>query len=244
MISLSGVSKRYGDQVALETTDINFETGITSALIGPSGCGKSTILRLTMGLIPPTTGSIKIADELMTPTTAIKLRQKIGYVNQDGGLFPHLTAERNATLMARYLGQTETSFRLRLVELAQLVRFPVDLLARYPLELSGGQRQRVGIMRALMLDPELLLLDEPMGALDPLVRAGLQDDLKSICAKLGKTVILVTHDMAEAAYLAQTIVILNQGAVVQNGTLEDLKSMPASTFVTEFLHSQRGLDLL
>lgn len=244
MIQLNSVSKNYGGHTALSKTDLIFRSGITTALIGPSGCGKSTILRLIMGLISPSSGSIQIGETLLTSANAQLLRRTIGYVNQDGGLFPHLNAEQNVTFMAKHLAVPKSEFEPRLQELCHLVRFPVDSLSRFPMELSGGQRQRVGLMRALMLEPEILLLDEPMGALDPLIRAALQDDLKSICAQLGKTVVLVTHDMAEAAYLAETIVLLNHGIIVQSGSLHDLKGTPADSFVTEFLHSQRGLDLL
>src|SRR5207237_5663714 len=138
-------------------------------------------------------------------------RHAIGYVIQDGGLFPHLTAARNVTLLARHLGHTEHALSTRVYALAELVNIPIDALARYPQQLSGGQRQRVGLMRALMLDPPLLLLDEPLGALDPVTRYELQDELKAIFDNLGKTVILVTHDMAEAAHFAHEIVMMRKG---------------------------------
>ena len=173
----------------------------------------------------------------------MNLRRRIGYVIQEGGLFPHLTARANILLMARHLGKLEPEMQARLSELCSLTRFQPEMLARYPIELSGGQRQRVSLMRALMLSPELLLLDEPLGALDPLVRAALQKDLKEIFARLQQTAILVTHDLAEAAYLGDEIVLMNEGRVVQIGTLEDLRAKPASDFVTEFINAQRGLAL-
>lgn len=163
----------------------------------------------------------------------------MGYVIQDGGLFPHLTAEGNVTLMARHLGRSGDDLHGRVAELAELSRFPAEGLSRFPVELSGGQRQRVGLMRALMLGPDVLLLDEPLGALDPLVRAALQEDLKEIFARLGQTVVLVTHDMGEAAYLADRIVLMREGRVVQEGTLEDFGKRPAEEFVTRFLNAQR-----
>jgi osmoprotectant transport system ATP-binding protein len=160
----------------------------------------------------------------------------VGYVIQDGGLFPHLTARANVTLLADYLGMPDPS---RVQELTELVRLPADALDRYPGELSGGQRQRVGLMRALMMRPRVLLLDEPLGALDPLVRAGLQEDLKRIFGEEGLTVLFVTHDMGEAAYLSDRIVLMRDGAVVQAGTLDDFRSRPADPFVTEFMNAQR-----
>jgi osmoprotectant transport system ATP-binding protein len=155
-----------------------------------------------------------------------------------------LTAEQNILLMARHLQRPADSMRERLNELCELTRFPFDACRRFPTELSGGQRQRVSLMRALMLNPDVLLLDEPMGALDPLVRASLQTDLKAIFQRLGKTVVLVTHDLSEAGYLADTIVLMQAGQVVQQGTLADLRDRPASPFVTEFMNAQRSLVAL
>jgi osmoprotectant transport system ATP-binding protein len=171
------------------------------------------------------------------------LRRRIGYVIQEGGLFPHLTARANILLMAHHLGKSDEEMRARLLELCELTRFPENLLARYPLELSGGQRQRVSLMRALMLSPELLLLDEPLGALDPLVRASLQKDLKEIFARLRQTALLVTHDLAEAAYFGDEIVLMNEGRVVQQGSLTDLRERPANPFVSEFVNAQRSVAL-
>jgi osmoprotectant transport system ATP-binding protein len=165
----------------------------------------------------------------------------MGYVIQDGGLFPHLTAAQNVLLMARHLRSPDSVNPGRLAELCALTRFPEEGLNRYPVELSGGQRQRVSLMRALMLQPDVLLLDEPLGALDPLVRAGLQTDLKEIFRQLSQTVVLVTHDMAEAGYLADTIVLMSEGRIVQAGTLDDLRDRPATPFVSKFLSAQRSL---
>ncbi len=156
-------------------------------------------------------------------------------------MFPHLTAAQNVLLMARHLKQPENQAQSRLVELCELTHFPQDGLSRFPAELSGGQRQRVGLMRALMLDPPLLLLDEPLGALDPMVRASLQTDLKEIFERLQKTVVLVTHDMAEAGFLADHIVLMKDGRIIQHGTLADLRERPADPFVSAFLSAQRSL---
>lgn len=244
LVQLSGVSKQYGDAPALQPTEFSIERGLTTVLIGPSGCGKSTLLRLVIGLIEPDSGTITFDDQPVTRAGIQIVRRRTGYVIQEGGLFPNLTARGNVLLMARHLGKPETEMRSRLAELCELTRFAENLLARYPLELSGGQRQRVSLMRALMLAPELLLLDEPLGALDPLVRAGLQKDLQEIFSRLKQTTLLVTHDLAEAAYLGNVIVLMNEGQIVQKGTIKDLQQNPANEFVTEFINAQRGLSLV
>ncbi len=243
LVKLTGVSKRYTDAPALQPTNLTVERGQTTILIGPSGCGKSTLLRLIIGLVEPDTGTIEF-DGTPIANRIDRLRQRIGYVIQEGGLFPHLTARANILLMARHLGKPESDLRGRLLDLCQLTRFSEDLLGRYPAELSGGQRQRVSLMRALMLSPELLLLDEPLGALDPLVRAALQKDLKEIFARLKQTVLLVTHDLAEAAYLGGEIVLMNEGRIVQQGPIADLREKPATEFVSEFINAQRALVLV
>ena len=243
LVQLSNVSKRYADHPALHPTNLSIEGGRTTALIGPSGCGKSTLLRLIIGLIEPDTGTIEFDGSPIVHDKIDYLRHRFGYVIQEGGLFPHLTARANVLLMARHLDKPDVETRRRLLELCELTRFSEDLLARYPAELSGGQRQRVSLMRALMLSPELLLLDEPLGALDPLVRAALQKDLKEIFARLKQTALLVTHDLAEAAYLGNEIVLMNEGRIVQQGSLVDLREHPANNFVSEFINAQRGLAL-
>lgn len=241
MIKLSSVSKTFGTTVVLHETNLDVPTGDITMLIGPSGCGKSTILKLIMGLLEPTGGSIEISGERVSPANILRLRRRIGYVIQEGGLFAHLTARQNVLLMAKHLKEPVERMEPRLRELCELTHFPEDALRRYPVELSGGQRQRVSLMRALMLKPSVLLLDEPFGALDPMVRARLQDELKEIFKRLQQTIMMVTHDMAEAGFLASRIVLLNEGRIVQSGTLDDLRTRPASEFVRDFLHAQRGL---
>jgi osmoprotectant transport system ATP-binding protein len=244
LVKLVDVSKRYADATALQSTNLSIERGKTTVLIGPSGCGKSTLLRLIIRLIEPDSGSIEFNGEPITSDTIGKLRRRIGYVIQEGGLFPHLTARANVLLMARHIGKSEDEMQNRLVELCGLTRFSVNLLSRYPVELSGGQRQRVGLMRALMLSPELLLLDEPLGALDPLVRAALQKDLKEIFVRLQQTALFVTHDLAESTYFGDEIVLMKEGRVVQKGSITDLREKPADPFVSEFINAQRGVQLV
>jgi len=241
LVRLVDVSKRYADAAALHPTNLSIEHAKTSVLIGPSGCGKSTLLRLIIRLIQPDSGSITFEGEPITADNIDKLRRRIGYVIQEGGLFPHLTARANVALMARHVGRSQEEMQPRLQELCDLTRFSENLLSRYPVELSGGQRQRVSLMRALMLSPELLLLDEPLGALDPLVRASLQKDLKEIFVRLQQTVVFVTHDLAEAIYFGDEIVLMNEGRVMQKGAVTDLRDNPADPFVSEFINAQRGL---
>jgi osmoprotectant transport system ATP-binding protein len=244
MVQLSQISKRYGDSVAVHPVDLEIARNQVTALIGPSGSGKSTLLRIILGLIEPSTGAVTIDGEPMSADSAMQLRRDIGYVVQDGGLFPHLTAEQNVALMSNYLRRTPSEVSKRIDELCDLTHMPRELMLRFPNELSGGQRQRIGLMRALALKPKLLLLDEPLGALDPLIRAALQADLKEIFARLGQTVVFVTHDMGEAAFLADRIVLLKDGRLVQGGSLEEFHSNPSEPFVTEFLTAQRQVGAL
>jgi osmoprotectant transport system ATP-binding protein len=240
MIALSGVSKRYGDAVALEPCDVRVAAGTTTVIIGLSGSGKSTLLKIALGLVAPDAGEVWLAGERLEPGRALALRRRAGYLVQGGGLFPHLTAARNAALVARYLGWDGERIRRRLEELAELVRLPPEVLDRFPAQLSGGQAQRVGLARALMLDPDVLLLDEPLGALDPMTRRELQEDLRQAFRRLGKTVLLVTHDLAEAAFFADRVVLLRAGRVMQEGSIEDLLRRPSDPFVERFVAAQRS----
>lgn len=240
VFELNNITKRYGTIEAVSAIDQTVEPGKTTVLIGPSGCGKSTLLRLMIGLVQPDTGQVRFESETLTPDNATQLRRRMGYVIQDGGLFPHLTARGNAALVARYLGWDVTRITARLNKLIELTRFPADGLDRYPVQLSGGQRQRVSLMRALMLDPDVLLMDEPLGALDPMIRRRLQAELRTIYRTLGKTVVMVTHDLGEAGYFGDTIVLMRKGRIVQVGPFRDLLDSPADAFVTEFVNAQRS----
>jgi osmoprotectant transport system ATP-binding protein len=243
MLELLNVAKSFGGTQVLQPTTLRLEPGRTTVLIGPSGCGKSTLLRLMIGLIEPDQGQVLFGGEPITAANVLQIRHKIGYVIQDGGLFPHLSARDNVGLLGRYLGWTAERVEQRIAELADLTRLPRDVLARYPAQLSGGQRQRLGIMRALLLDPAVILLDEPMGALDPLVRYDLQEDLRKIFQSLGKTVVMVTHDMGEAGFFGDRVILLGHGRIVQEGTLDDLLRDPADEFVERFISAQRVLEL-
>lgn len=238
---LRRVSKRYGAITAMDDVTLRFPAGSTTALIGSSGSGKSTLLRLLLGLEWPDQGEIRVDGSTLEPAHVLALRRRVGYVIQEGGLFPHLTALGNLALLPHHLGWSRDRIRQRAEELATLTHLPASVMERYPAELSGGQRQRVALMRGLMLDPDALLLDEPLGALDPIVRHELQDELKAIFDQLGKTVIVVTHDMAEAAWFADRLVLMRHGRVVQEGRLDDLCRRPADPFVTRFVEAQRTL---
>ena len=239
MLELSGVSRSFGGTTAVVPTDLTIEEGLTTVLIGPSGCGKSTLLRLMIYLIEPDSGSVRFEGTQFTQRDALTLRHRMGYVIQDGGLFPHLNARDNVALLARHLGWDETRVGERLTELIELTHFPREGLDRFPVQLSGGQRQRVSLMRALMLDPHILLLDEPLGALDPIVRSELQHELREIFRAVEKTVVMVTHDIGEAGFFGDVIVLMREGAIVQSGTLRDLVDTPADPFVTRFINAQR-----
>jgi osmoprotectant transport system ATP-binding protein len=240
MLELTGVSKRFGGAEVLRGIDLTAATGATTVLIGPSGCGKSTVLRLMLGLIAPDAGVVRFDQQVVDARTIDEVRARSGYVIQDGGLFPHLDARANITLMARHRRWPGEKIQRRVEELVALTHFPGDALGRYPVELSGGQRQRVSLMRALMLDPDVVLLDEPLGALDPLIRADLQRDLRQIFRDLKKTVVLVTHDLSEAGRLGDAIVLMRAGKIVQQGALSELARAPRDQFVTDFINAQRS----
>lgn len=243
LVLLEGVSRTYGRLVAVQPLTLEIPAGKTTVLVGPSGSGKSTLLRMMVGLVRPDTGRVLFEGRPLTPENAPEERRRMGLVLQGGGLFPHLDVKDNAALVARYLGWEAARIAARLRVLLERVQLPTDVLSRYPAELSGGQRQRVSLLRALMLEPALVLLDEPLGALDPITRSELQEDLRATFRALGTTVVLVTHDLGEAAYLGDTLVLLRDGRVVQTGTAEDFVRRPADDFVQRFVHAQRGLPV-
>lgn len=242
MLQVRGLTKHYKTQAALDNVSLRLASGLTHILIGSSGSGKSTLLRAILGLISGDTGEVLFDGTDVRKMTAEFRAERMGYVPQEGGLFPHFTAYENVALIAKSRGWTSQKIEARMRELTELVALDKSLLDKYPRQLSGGQRQRVSIMRATFLNPEMLILDEPLGALDPLIRAELQTELKSIFAKLKKTVVLVTHDLGEAAYLGDSLTLMHEGRVVQTGSLNDLVTRPATAFVSKFINAQRTFE--
>jgi osmoprotectant transport system ATP-binding protein len=241
MLELQNIHKNFEGRPVLADVNLVVPKGATHALIGSSGSGKTTLLRITLGLIPFDQGYVKINDQTLLSFTRIEWADRIGYVPQDGGLFPHISGKNNVALIAKLRGWRKSRIDDRVEELRKVVDLDPEILTRFPREMSGGQKQRVSIMRAAMMDPAVMLLDEPMAALDPLIRRSLQQELKSIFQQLGKTVLLVTHDLGEAVFLAETITMLHEGRVVQTGTCRELLLHPANAFVSQFINAQRTL---
>jgi len=227
---------RGGEIYAVRDLSLVVRDGETHCLIGTSGCGKTTTLRMVNRLVEPTSGSIRLAGDDITSVDVYGLRRRVGYVIQTGGLFPHMTVAKNVGIMCELEGWTAADVEQRVHDLLQLVNLPADEFAtRYPGELSGGQRQRIGVARALALDPDYVLMDEPFGALDPITRAQIHEEFQQLRDEVHKTVLLVTHDLAEAFKLADRISIMDQGRVTQTGTEAQLTSEPANQFVADFL---------
>ena len=239
-IRMRGVSKRFGERWVVRDLDLDVADGETVALIGPSGCGKTTTLRMVNRLLEPDAGSIEVLGEDVRVADPAELRRGIGYVIQEVGLFAHYTVAENVAIVPELLGWRRERSTARVRELLKLVGLPADeYAARYPRQLSGGQRQRVGIARALAADPSLVLLDEPFGALDAITRETLQDEFLSLSRRLGKSLLLVTHDVFEAVRLAHRIVVMKEGRVVQNAPPSELVRKPADEFVESMLGRHR-----
>lgn len=240
MLKFEHVSKVYkGKKWAVNDLNFEIEKGEFIVLIGPSGCGKTTTMKMINRLIEPTSGKIYIDGENILDMDPVILRRKIGYVIQQIGLFPHMTIEQNITLVPRLLKWSVENRRKRAEELLELVDMTPDYLDRYPHELSGGQQQRIGVLRALAADQPLILMDEPFGALDPITRDSLQTEFKKLQKRLGKTIVFVTHDMDEALKLADRIVIMRAGRIVQFDTPDEILRNPANDFVEEFIGKER-----
>jgi osmoprotectant transport system ATP-binding protein len=247
MIRLSGVGKTYDDgTVAVQALDLTIERGELVVLVGPSGCGKSTTLKMINRLIEPTTGTIEIDGEDVTRKDPVKLRRGIGYVIQQVGLFPHQRIVNNVMTVPLLYGESRATARERARELLELVGLdPATYADRYPHQLSGGQRQRVGVARALAANPPVLLMDEPFGAVDPVVRVRLQDEFLRLQRDLGKTVVLVTHDIDEAVRMGDRVAVFAAGGrLAQYATPVQLLAKPADDFVADFVGSTRGLRRL
>ncbi len=237
-IILNGVSKVYGKDAALRDVDLEFADSVTTAVVGPSGSGKSTLLQLINGLVRPSAGVVHVFGKPIDYGRLPELRRLIGYAVQGTGLFPHLTIERNITLLARLTGWDTDRIRGRARELMSLVGLPWDYAVRYPHELSGGQQQRVGLCRAMMLNPPIFLLDEPFGALDPITRGEIHQEFLRLQASEPRTMVLVTHDLSEALKLAQRMVVLDRGRIAQHGPCEEIVNAPVNEFVRTFFRSQ------
>lgn len=249
MIRMEGVSRVFEREKAepvhaLQDLNLEILSGETMALVGPSGCGKTTTLRLINRLLEPTAGRIFVDGQDTSEIDAVRLRRRMGYVVQRGGLFPHLTVGRNLSLLCELEKWPKDRTSRRVNELLELVGLPPsEFRNRYPAELSGGQRQRVGVARALALDPEILLMDEPFGALDPITRTHLQKEFKDLERFVCKTIVIVTHDLNEAFLLGDRIALLNEGRLVQVGTRAELEQQPATPWVDTFLDARNVLGV-
>ena len=246
MIEIDRVSKSYGERRVVDRLSLTIDAGELCVLLGSSGCGKSTTLRMINRLIPTDAGSIRVGGEDVTSLPAEALRRRIGYAIQSIGLFPHWTVEDNIATVPRLLKWREARVRDRVGELLELFRLdPPIYRGKYPHQLSGGEQQRVGVARALAADPELLLMDEPFAAVDPITRDALQAELARIHQATTKTIVFVTHDIEEALRLATRIAIMERGRIVQLGTPLDILEHPANDFVRDFVgHHGLGLKLL
>ena len=242
MIEFQNVSKSYKEKKILENINLVIENNSIVVLIGESGCGKTTTLKMINRLIEPTKGKILINGKDIKKTNPIKLRRSIGYVIQQTGLFPHLTIRQNIELISKLEKKEKKMIQEKTMELMKMVGLSEELLDNYPSELSGGQQQRVGIARAFATDPDIILMDEPFSALDPITRSSLQDEVIRLQDKLKKTIIFVTHDMDEAIKLADKIAIMEQGKVVQYDRPEKILKQPANEFVRNFVGEKRIWD--
>ncbi|MGT2933573.1 betaine/proline/choline family ABC transporter ATP-binding protein [Streptococcus catagoni] len=239
IIEFQGVSKIYGNNIAVEKMSLTVMPGDFICFIGTSGSGKTTLMRMVNRMLKPSSGKILFKGQDIANFNPVQLRRKIGYVIQNIGLMPHMTIYENITLVPKLLKWSEEDKKAKAKELMKLVELPEDFLERYPSELSGGQQQRIGVIRALAAEQDIILMDEPFGALDPITREGIQDLVKSLQEKMGKTIILVTHDMDEALKLATKIVVMDKGKMIQEDSPTDLLHHPASNFVEKMIGAER-----
>lgn len=243
MIEFQHVSKIYkGGKVAVEDVNLSFKKGEFICFIGTSGSGKTTCMRMINRMTDPSKGKILIDGKSVTDINPVELRRQIGYVIQSIGLMPHMTIRENITLVQKLLKVSQEERNKTAEKMIDLVELPREMLDRYPHELSGGQQQRIGVVRALAADQDIILMDEPFGALDPITRDSLQDLIKDLQERLGKTVVFVTHDMDEALKLASRIVIMSEGRVIQFDTPQNILRNPATTFVEELIGEDRLLQ--
>ncbi|HJX78415.1 ABC transporter ATP-binding protein [Glutamicibacter sp.] len=246
MIEFENVSKHYADgTMAVENFNLTIPARKTTVFVGSSGCGKTTLLRMINRMVDPSSGSIRIDEQEISTKPAVALRRSIGYVMQNSGLLPHFTVAENIATVPRLEGQSRKASRVRALELMETVGLPALMADRYPHQLSGGQQQRVGVARGLASDPNILLMDEPFGAVDPIVRAELQQELIRLQQELDKTIVFVTHDIDEAFLLGDQVVILAAGAQkLQVGSPSEIIESPANDFVAAFIGTDRGARAL
>lgn len=237
-ITLDCVTKNYGADKALDGVSLSFADDATTAIVGPSGSGKSTLLQLINGLIRPDGGQVRVFGKPIDYGRLPELRRQIGYAVQGTGLFPHMTVAGNITLLARLVKWPRDRIGDRAASLMKLTGLPETFARRYPHELSGGQQQRVGLCRAMMLNPPVFLLDEPFGALDPVTRADIHQEFLHLQQSEPRTIVLVTHDLREARRIAQRLVVLHRGRIVQEGTCAEILAKPADEWVRNFFRSQ------
>ncbi len=245
LIRVERLSKAFGTVRVVDDLSFGVRGGEVCVLIGPSGCGKTTTLKMINRLVAPTSGRIFVRGEDVETADPVTLRRSIGYVIQQVGLFPHMTVEQNVTIVLRLLGRDRRRQAARARELLELVGLPPnDFLHRYPSQLSGGQQQRVGVARALAADPDIVLMDEPFGAVDPVVRKQLQRELRRIQSEVRKAIVFVTHDLAEAFFMGDRIAIMHEGRIVRHATPREILLDPADGFVATFIGEERGLRAL
>ncbi len=241
MITLENINLKFNSVTLFDDLNLSFEKEKTHILLGPSGCGKTSILRIITGLLQPQSGNIKIDNIHIDEIPSTFRSQKIGYMFQEDGLFPHMTVEKNIlfpTIVHERHRVNYTKFKNRMFELFEMVNLSKDIVDRHPSSLSGGQKQRVALVRSLILDQDIVLMDEPLSALDPLVRLSLQKDLRKIFNELKKTVVLVTHSLTEASFLGDNIYLMNNGSIEQMGPFKTIYENPETKFVKEFVGAQ------
>ncbi|RUT47440.1 ATP-binding cassette domain-containing protein [Paenibacillus anaericanus] len=239
-VEFKQVSKNYGSGYVLQNFDLIIQSGKIVTIIGPSGCGKTTLLKMINRLIEPEDGTVLVEGKNVSGLDPVELRRDIGYVIQQIGLFPHMTIEQNISIVPRLKGEKKKALLARTEELLQLIGLsPEQFRSRYPHELSGGQQQRIGVARALAANPSIILMDEPFSALDPISRIQLQKELINLNERVKKTIVFVTHDIDEALKIADQIVLLKDGQIIQTGSPAELLDKPANDFVREFLGVER-----
>lgn len=240
MIEFFNVDKDYSTQKVIKDLSLHIRQGEIAVLVGPSGCGKTTILKMINKLIQPTSGEIRINQRNIKEIDATELRRQIGYVIQQTGLFPHMTVEQNVGIILKLQKKSKAEIKAKTISLLEMVGLnPDEYLQRYPSQLSGGQLQRIGVARSFATDPQIILMDEPFSALDPITRSQLQKELKQLNTKLKKTIVFVTHDIDEAIRIADRICIINGGNVEQFDTVEEILVNPATKYVEKFIGAQR-----